>query len=285
MRELQDNVHIFNFTLLTSLVPDLKSVQHDNQDGVNLPLVIFDDDRILTLTHCRYDAKVRFGISRVIVIDFDEFLYCRAASSSHAMIQSLYFHHFLEVIERQGYHQMSLQQRIIASKDVANLVSKAVSSSSTTSNTKGSSGKASYNHIKSNVSMVECINQQVQATGTSGTTGGGTDGMAEGDTSLFDCLTTYPVSFHQGHHKSISMNNPCLLTHFHRACPTHVKEVRTVDCMCTSTTIDEHCVFIHIGFRNKFYNSLHKFPSGSLISSDAKQSSELKAISRSSANN
>eukprot|EP01035_Chromulina_nebulosa_P020170 gene20170-26185_t len=33
-------------------------------------------DKALTLTQCRFEAKVNFGIETIIVADFDEFLYC-----------------------------------------------------------------------------------------------------------------------------------------------------------------------------------------------------------------
>ena len=33
-------------------------------------------DKTLTLTQCRFEARALFGIDRVLVADFDEFLYC-----------------------------------------------------------------------------------------------------------------------------------------------------------------------------------------------------------------
>lgn len=35
-----------------------------------------DNDKVLSLTHCRFEAKALYGIDHVIVPDPDEFFYC-----------------------------------------------------------------------------------------------------------------------------------------------------------------------------------------------------------------
>ena len=35
------------------------AVPHDN---VSLALYVFDDDRVLSFTHCRFDAHARYGL-------------------------------------------------------------------------------------------------------------------------------------------------------------------------------------------------------------------------------
>ena len=44
-------------------------------------LVAQDDDKTSTLTHCRFEARARYGIERVLVVDFDEFLFAQGGGT------------------------------------------------------------------------------------------------------------------------------------------------------------------------------------------------------------
>jgi hypothetical protein len=43
---------------------------------------ILDDDKTATLTHCRFEANALHGSTKVLVADFDEFLYCPRGAST-----------------------------------------------------------------------------------------------------------------------------------------------------------------------------------------------------------
>ncbi len=102
--------------------------------------------------------------------------------------------------------------------------------------------------------------------------------------SIFDCLTPYRISYEQVNYKSISINNPCLLTNFHHVCPLSHKDVRSMDCLCSTTFTSDHCVFIHFGFRDRFYQAINEFAKGLLSSTESKGINQLSTISTTTAN-
>ena len=97
--------------------------------------------------------------------------------------------------------------------------------------------------------------------------------------SLFDCFSPADVSYSQGHVKSVALaENPCLLTHFHHSCATSARHVRSVDCLCASTT-SEQCAFLHVGLRDTQYSKRSKF--AGVHSSRALDTNELKILTQS----
>jgi hypothetical protein len=50
--------------------------QFDNAGKEHGGSSILDDDKTATLTHCRFEANALYGSTKVLVADFDEFLYC-----------------------------------------------------------------------------------------------------------------------------------------------------------------------------------------------------------------
>jgi hypothetical protein len=58
--------------------------QYDNVGtrGPAVDPVRLDDDKTATLTHCRFEANALYGSTKVLVADFDEFLYCPKGAST-----------------------------------------------------------------------------------------------------------------------------------------------------------------------------------------------------------
>ena len=70
----------------------------------------------MTLTHCRFEARAIHGIKRVIVSDFDEFLYCPAAKSHKPQDQSSYIRSTMEMLTDGGVDQVTFRQFTMLNK-------------------------------------------------------------------------------------------------------------------------------------------------------------------------
>ena len=71
------------------------------------------NDKTLTLTHCRFEAKSVYGLDDVISIDFDEFFYCHQASPLSISSQHQYIHSLFHYMKSIGQDQLSASQRIL----------------------------------------------------------------------------------------------------------------------------------------------------------------------------
>lgn len=82
LRRLTHHMDYHNYSILSHLYPTMREWYYDNSEGLNRRLVKFDDDHTYTLTHCRFDVQARLGVRKVLVADFDEFLYCPSAGNT-----------------------------------------------------------------------------------------------------------------------------------------------------------------------------------------------------------
>ena len=55
--------------------------KHSGQSVSQSNVLVLDDDKTSTLTHCRFQARARYGIERVLVVDFDEFLFAQGGGT------------------------------------------------------------------------------------------------------------------------------------------------------------------------------------------------------------
>jgi hypothetical protein len=69
-------------------------------------------DKTQTLTHCRFEAKALYGIDNVLVIDFDEFLYCPPGGTT-AKSQGDYIRRLVHLHRVQGIEQLTIPQRFV----------------------------------------------------------------------------------------------------------------------------------------------------------------------------
>ena len=74
-----------------------------------------DDDKSLTLTHCRFEAKARLGAEAVLVADADEFLLCPSAGPT-LPAQRDAVRRLLRASAAAGYDQILLQQVTAANR-------------------------------------------------------------------------------------------------------------------------------------------------------------------------
>ena len=86
----------------------------------DLVLKITDDDKSATLTHCRFELNALYGISDVLVVDPDEFLYFqrRRNSSSNGTHNGLTYksqakelRSYMESKRKEGYGQLNFHQK------------------------------------------------------------------------------------------------------------------------------------------------------------------------------
>jgi len=68
---------------------------------------------VLTLTHCRFEAKAVHNIDTVLVVDFDEFLFCPIAHAA-PRAQATFFHNFVQYHHGRGVEQVMLPQRLVS---------------------------------------------------------------------------------------------------------------------------------------------------------------------------
>ena len=72
-------------------------------------------DKTMTFTQCRFEAKALYGIDRVLITDFDEFLYCPVAGPS-LKNQSTYIGEFVTAKQRLGVDQIMIPQRLVLNR-------------------------------------------------------------------------------------------------------------------------------------------------------------------------
>jgi hypothetical protein len=80
-----------------------------------------DNDKVNTLTHCRFEARSLFNTDKVLVVDFDEFLYCKGALSHEpdgntAHGQASYIQKVMSERKKEGVQQLLIRQRVVANK-------------------------------------------------------------------------------------------------------------------------------------------------------------------------
>ena len=77
---------------------------------------MFNENEVMTLTHCRFDARAKYGIQKIIVVDTDEFLFCgfpKSIDEARRNIDSM-----IETYSDAGHTEISFQQRAPCSRNV-----------------------------------------------------------------------------------------------------------------------------------------------------------------------
>jgi hypothetical protein len=115
--KIERNMVYYNYTILDLLTRKLARAheKYDNVEGVSAALLKYDNDHTLTLTHCRFDAKARYGIDRVMVLDFDEFFYCPGGGRV-PLQQAAFQKTYLDQLRKEGLDQVAFPQRTVANK-------------------------------------------------------------------------------------------------------------------------------------------------------------------------
>jgi hypothetical protein len=72
-------------------------------------------DKVQTLTHCRFEAKALYNIDTVLVVDYDEFLYCPVVPPT-ARAQGGWINNLLSHMKAIGVSQLEFTQRVVLNK-------------------------------------------------------------------------------------------------------------------------------------------------------------------------
>lgn len=107
----------YNYTIYGLLNPDTFGMRYDNEYETTKPVLreIQDWDKTLTNTHCRFEVKATQKIQNVLVVDFDEFLYCDEAKPTFTD-QKRNIHIMLKNLHSLSFGQISFPQRWIITR-------------------------------------------------------------------------------------------------------------------------------------------------------------------------
>ena len=117
------------YTIRGILDPSSKGLHYDNTETIlqnedgedNLRLGRYESqghDKVQTLTHCRFEAKALYGIENVLVVDFDEFLYCPVVAAT-AKAQSGWINQYFMHMKNLGVSQIEFTQRFVGNKTLS----------------------------------------------------------------------------------------------------------------------------------------------------------------------
>jgi hypothetical protein len=117
---MKDSFMYHNFTIRELLDSSVKNITYDNTYDPNPVLTMrrYDSqgfDKSLTLSHCRFNAVINYGIKNVLVADFDEFLFCPAANAT-GKSQGHFLYELVDHLVGNQKQQITFQQRSIAKK-------------------------------------------------------------------------------------------------------------------------------------------------------------------------
>mmetsp|Transcript_14140 Transcript_14140/g.21154 ORF Transcript_14140/g.21154 Transcript_14140/m.21154 type:complete len:385 (-) Transcript_14140:135-1289(-) len=183
-------IHYYNSTISAALQYGLpgSAVASIPSSGVNIHEA--DDDKVFTLTHCRFEARSLFQIENVLVVDTDEFIYCRGKSKSNisysSQIQGI--NTLLSDMKTSGAQELHLLQTLpYLAYGVENILDCVVSA------------VRSNKEFNYHISGLRVYNSALPDA-----------------TSLFKCFG--PISSYAHYFKSISYGFICPATGFHHSC-------------------------------------------------------------------
>lgn len=211
-------------------------------------------DKGLTYSHCRFEAKAKYGITNVVVVDFDEFLYCKDAPATLEG-QSAYIERLFSVLMSEQREQVMFGKTSIASKAAP-----------------GST-------------MKECVTAEVKkAESYDASAAAAVAGPAP---SVFNCLSSIQYIDNVPFIKSIHLGHFCPMTSRHSACaPCSENEPRCYplrqnfkyyDCICDSIRLLGVCDFVHLSLVEEEYHTdlvRSRVDAGAILAS----SSELLSV-------
>jgi hypothetical protein len=119
----KDSLVYHPYTIRGLLHPLGKGITFDNSEGPHVKEFTSyrgrhesqGHDKVLSLTHCRFEAASLYGIEDVLIVDFDEFLYCPEANAT-AEAQGEYLYNLFVESKKQGVEQIEINQRMIGNK-------------------------------------------------------------------------------------------------------------------------------------------------------------------------
>ena len=225
------HVAYHNYTIQSLLMPtgDRNILKSDMESRSKHPknersVIGPDNDKVLTYTHCRFEAMYKYGIKQVIVADFDEFLYCKAAPRT-AWGQSYFISELVARSLQKGYDQLLF-------------------------------GKTTVSPKQGDKPIHQCISREVEKTlnvVSSGSSGGSSKGdSGEGVGSIFNCFASLDYPLSTPNMKSVHLNHACPYTGIHHACSPTANDSKAYDCTCQSD-FSSTCDFVHLSLVQQKY--------------------------------
>ena len=227
-----------NYTIHSLLRPDLDVSTFDMNGATRKTVAWFDNDKDLTYTQCRFEAQAKYGINRVIVIDFDEFLFCKdVPATPHE--QSKFLDQYLNSLLHTGYDQIMFGKTTVA-------------------------GKASADSDMA--SCVQTVLDEAEAIATSTSSSGSIEPSPHAKNSqqgsIYKCFASIGFVDSKPNPKSVHLNYACPFTNMHHACGgCKINDVYCApkdmmfscyDCAC-DTIATEVCDFVHLSVMQDKY--------------------------------
>ena len=192
IERIMRNVVYRNYTIQSLLLP-LANERSDMEVITWSQEVLTDHDKMLSYAQCRFEAKAAFGIHQAIVVDFDEFLYCKAAKSDPSS-QAVFMQQYLESMRAEGKDQIMVGKTTVASRAAA-----------------------------FGMTMLDCVNTEIDKNkkerAISNSLGNNRSeiGLLEAG-SLFNCFGSIDHVIDIPNVKSIHLNHGCPFCGLHYAC-------------------------------------------------------------------
>lgn len=228
INNIKQNILYFNYT-----IHDFYHIQKDKGDETGNS----DFDKTFTLTQCRAVAHAEYGIDRVVVADFDEFLYCpSAASASQAKLS--YSDRMAFVVAQAAHIQKYLiEDNLSREVNQVSLMQIAVPHKL---------DKEKKNNGVEGSGTLDCLYSRVISDHNTSNIAA----MPLPSTSIFDCFGDYGGTGHTK--KSLHLDYSCPLTHYHHACGDfHTPELIGYECLCKPVDVDpSQCGFAHLALRH-----------------------------------
>lgn len=219
------DLEYYNYTVLDGLQSyRSKNVKAESDEGLSAAIVLTDFDKRFTLTYCRFVAKVIHGIDKVLVLDFDEFLYCPSAPPTKDGQRKFVAKH-LASMQAKKIEQYVMRQRVLVSRydDMQACLLRQVQA--------GKQAVLAYHK-----SPDKQVQQQIR------------------DASIFQCLAAYRFLVRRNFDKSFHLGHYCPYTSFH-----HSSNLRHFDCIASSQRdFDRGCSAIHFTTKPPNYNRTHE---------------------------
>lgn len=218
------NLHYFNNTMAGVLdifeISDHDMIPTTRSKNRNSQRRLIDVDRHMTLTHCRAKALSEFGIDKVLVIDFDEFLFCPSAK--------------LTIKSQKDYFNKFYKSRAI---------------------TEGSEQHHFHSRFLTNrtSSVEECVYSKLQKIKQM------KKSLFDKDSpSLFDCWAPFRFQsrYVKKEMKSMHMGYFCPWTNQFASCyefKPNSYDYRFMDCQCRITSSVSGCLLLHLTTNQKMY--------------------------------
>ncbi|RYG68276.1 hypothetical protein EON64_05525 [archaeon] len=218
----------FNYTILEKLKQYRQEIRAESLEGLSRDIVRTDFDKRFSITYCRYVAKALYGIERVLVLDFDEYVYCASAKPT-ADDQAVYLAKHMDKLKAQGIEQYVMRQRVQVSRtpDMRQCLLSQIELS-----------KRVYHELEHGNLTVD--RREILE-------------VAWKNASVFQCIAAYRYLVRRNFDKSFHLGHYCPYTSFH-----HSSNLRHFDCVTTvRRDFDEGCHAIHYTTKPPNYNRTH----------------------------